>query len=139
MMSQPDCTDVRTPIAPYKRTNTKASDPGTKLIDPMLLLPTQSGWIALSTSDFIKGHLEAKRFLASTGMNQTGRGSPDENNRQLSDANRAARLLNVKASWLLQRAREGRIPHYRIGKYIRFDVHEIRSETGMPVDRHANS
>lgn len=46
----------------------------------------------------------------------------------LVDANAAARALGVKPSWLLQRAREGRIHHVKLGKYIRFDVERIRAE-----------
>jgi excisionase family DNA binding protein len=37
----------------------------------------------------------------------------------------AARLLAVEPSWLLRQAREGRIGHVRIGKYIRFDPQDI--------------
>lgn len=49
---------------------------------------------------------------------------------QLLDADAAARALGVKPSWLLQRAREGRIHHVKLGKYIRFDVERIRAEGG---------
>jgi hypothetical protein len=45
----------------------------------------------------------------------------------LVNAAEAGRQLGVKASWLLARARERRIPHTRIGKYIRFDIFEIRN------------
>jgi excisionase family DNA binding protein len=37
----------------------------------------------------------------------------------------AARLLAVEPSWLLRQAREGRIAHVRIGKYMRFDPQEV--------------
>lgn len=57
----------------------------------------------------------------------------------LVDAREIARLIGIKPSWLLQRAREGRIPHYRIGKYIRFDPAEIRATTHKKPDRQANS
>jgi hypothetical protein len=45
---------------------------------------------------------------------------------QLVDAPEAARQLGVKASWLLQRAREHRVPHFRAGKFVRFDLEELR-------------
>jgi len=46
---------------------------------------------------------------------------------RLLDAAQAAERLGIRASWLLQRARERRIPHSRIGKYVRFDVELVRA------------
>jgi excisionase family DNA binding protein len=39
----------------------------------------------------------------------------------LLDAKGAAALLNVPASWVLAEARANRIPHVRLGRYVRFD------------------
>ena len=44
----------------------------------------------------------------------------------LLDANGAAELLNVPASWVLAEARANRIPHIRLGRYVRFDADELR-------------
>jgi len=49
-----------------------------------------------------------------------------EASQRLVDAPEAARQLGVAPTWLLQRAREGRVPHTRIGKFVRFDVDELR-------------
>lgn len=43
----------------------------------------------------------------------------------LLDADEAAEMLNVPASWVLAEARHGRIPHHRLGKYVRFRRDEI--------------
>jgi excisionase family DNA binding protein len=43
----------------------------------------------------------------------------------LLDAEGAARLLNVPASWVLAEARADRIPHVRLGRYVRFDGVEL--------------
>lgn len=43
----------------------------------------------------------------------------------LLDADGAARLLNVPASWVLAEARAERIPHVRLGRYVRFDREEL--------------
>jgi excisionase family DNA binding protein len=45
----------------------------------------------------------------------------------LLDAKGAAELLNVPASWVLAEARAGRIPHVRLGRYVRFDVSELQA------------
>ena len=47
--------------------------------------------------------------------------------RALLDANGAAELLNVPASWILAEARADRIPHVRLGRYVRFDAGELET------------
>lgn len=43
----------------------------------------------------------------------------------LLDAKGAATLLNVPATWVLAEARADRIPHVRLGRYVRFDATEL--------------
>lgn len=43
----------------------------------------------------------------------------------LLDAKGAAALLNVPATWVLAEARADRIPHVRLGRYVRFDAAEL--------------
>ena len=43
----------------------------------------------------------------------------------LLDADQAGVLLNVPASWVLAEARARRIPHVRLGRYVRFRSHEL--------------
>ena len=47
--------------------------------------------------------------------------------RQLLNADQAAELLNVPASWVLAEARADRIPHVRLGRYVRFDGAELEA------------
>ena len=54
--------------------------------------------------------------------------SPASPTVNLVDAAEAGRRLGVPSSWLLQRARERRIPFVQLGKYVRFDVERIRVE-----------
>jgi Helix-turn-helix domain len=43
----------------------------------------------------------------------------------LLDATGAAELLAVPPSWVLAQARKDRIPHVRLGRYVRFDPNEL--------------
>ena len=43
----------------------------------------------------------------------------------LLDAQQAGALLAVPPSWLLQEARAGRVPHTRLGRYVRFDSDDL--------------
>jgi len=45
----------------------------------------------------------------------------------LADAKAASAALGVPASWVLAEARAGRIPHVRLGHYVRFDLAELRA------------
>lgn len=44
----------------------------------------------------------------------------------LLDAKGASELLNVPASWVAAEARAGRIPHVRLGRYVRFEADALR-------------
>jgi len=44
----------------------------------------------------------------------------------LLDAKQASAVLNVPASWVLAEARADRIPHVRLGRYVRFDAAELQ-------------
>jgi excisionase family DNA binding protein len=44
----------------------------------------------------------------------------------LLDAKGAAALLNVPPTWVLAEARADRIPHVRLGRYVRFDAAELQ-------------
>lgn len=37
----------------------------------------------------------------------------------------AGDLLSVPPTWLLAQARQGRVPHVRLGRYVRFDRDEL--------------
>jgi excisionase family DNA binding protein len=43
----------------------------------------------------------------------------------LIDAKAASRLLGVPHTWLLAQARAGRIPHHRLGHYVRFNPDDL--------------
>ena len=36
-----------------------------------------------------------------------------------------ATKLDIPISWLYSRTRTGEIPHYKLGKYVKFDVQEV--------------
>lgn len=44
----------------------------------------------------------------------------------LLDARAAGRLLGVPYTWLLAQARDGRIPHHRLGRYVRFSAVDLQ-------------
>ncbi len=58
----------------------------------------------------------------------------------LIDAKAAAQLLSVPPTWLLAQARAQRIPHHRLGHYVRFNADDLKlwlqdTRCGDGVDR----
>ena len=57
----------------------------------------------------------------------------------LLDARQAGDLLNVPHTWVLAEARADRIPHVRLGRYVRFDRDALtdwaRARQRGPVQR----
>jgi excisionase family DNA binding protein len=45
----------------------------------------------------------------------------------LLNAEQAAELLNVPASWIMTEARADRLPHVRLGRYYRFDAEQLEA------------
>lgn len=45
----------------------------------------------------------------------------------LIDAKAASKLLGVPYTWLLAQARAGRIPHHRLGHYVRFNPDDLQA------------
>jgi excisionase family DNA binding protein len=43
----------------------------------------------------------------------------------LLDPEELAGKLKVPVSWVYEQSRQGRIPTHRLGRYIRFDLHEV--------------
>jgi len=43
----------------------------------------------------------------------------------LIDIQEMAQKINVPVSWLYSRTRTGEIPHFKIGKYVRFDPEKV--------------
>jgi excisionase family DNA binding protein len=63
----------------------------------------------------------ARLFGRGRGINDATSFTP------LIDAKAASRLLGVPHTWLLAQARAGRIPHHRLGHYVRFNPDDLAS------------
>jgi hypothetical protein len=46
---------------------------------------------------------------------------------RLLDAKAADELLGVPPTWLLAQARQDKVPHLRLGKYVRFDPIDLEA------------
>lgn len=106
-------------------------------LDPFLLIPLNSGeFIALTTQEFEQARARGRELMP----NQTPSTTAHADDR-IVDAEGAATLTGVPASWFLEAARRGDIPVLRFGKYCRFRVSEllnavsVQRETVTPMRR----
>lgn len=123
-------------VSAQGRTTQRTLDPEALALDSPLLLhmPDPIGWIALTHSVLCAAQLRAAELL---GVAPHGNGPSDRRTitgvRPLLTPAEAAQVLSVDVSWLLRRAREGAIPHVRLGKYVRFDAEAIAGQCTKPA------
>jgi len=105
--------------------------------DFFVVIPTPIGVVALSKDELRKARRTAENLLDDS--------IPTRNQEEvahfttLMNARAIAESFDMDAKWFLTRAREGRLPHVRLGRYVRFDPDEVRTFFQRNPDRHANS
>jgi excisionase family DNA binding protein len=99
-----------------------------------LYLPEPIGWVAVTCAELRAAQARAAELVgqAPFGTGRPSDAGPSEARTLLTPAE-AARVLSVDASWLLRRAREGALPHVRLGKYIRFSPEAIVGQCTKPA------
>ena len=118
--------------------------------DVSLFVPSpDGGWLALTPEEFRRARSRASEAVLVTctpctaGSTERLRDGLRDGPEALLDARGIEGLTAVSASWWSGAARRGDIPHYRIGRWIRFRLSEILSfapKTGhQKVIGHAHS
>lgn len=99
---------------------------------PLLFhLPEPIGWIAL-TPDTLR---EAQAAAAAVLPNPPGRAASSNGAAALVSADEAAKKLDIDASWLMRQARVHKVPSFKVGKYVRFDVEALREHLAREPTR----
>lgn len=93
---------------------------------------TTTGDPMLARSIRPSGRHPMRKRAVSVLPRRRGRGIHDEGTpfAPLIDAKAAGRLLGVPHTWLLAQARAGRIPHHRLGHYVRFSADDLKQWLG---------
>jgi excisionase family DNA binding protein len=86
----------------------------------------------LALSIRASGQHQMRKRAASQLPRRRGRSIHDEGAPfvPLIDAKAAGQLLGVPHAWLLAQARAGRIPHHRLGHYVRFSADDLKQWLG---------
>ncbi len=85
----------------------------------VMVVPFGVAVLVLDDAEF-EAALQRGRELAFSSPSKQANGTM-----QIVDAAGAEAATGVPASWWLEAARRGDIPHLRLGKYVRFDLAEV--------------
>ena len=86
----------------------------------LILIPFGNNVLALSQEDFKKALSLGYEITGTVTVEPEAK--PTE---RLLDAEDAGKMTEVPASWFLEAARQERIPHVRMGKYVRFRMSDV--------------
>lgn len=108
-----------TTLADHARRTRRAANPQQRVggAQPGVPYPKQRLRLAHSAAS------PARSAINSTGNETQNHPRPFT---PLIDAKAASGLLGVPYTWLLAQAREGRIPHHRLGHYVRFNPEDLK-------------
>lgn len=109
------------------------------MTEPLILVPFGDRYIALARPDLLEGLARADAVVrAATSSPPSHSGSDPQ---ELVDANRLEALTGIDASWWSAAARRGDVPHFKIGRYVRFRPSEVLDPEflrGLRGPRHAD-
>ena len=86
----------------------------------MVLIQFASRFLALTEDQFKEALARGQEIMGGELVN-----SKSEQTEKLVDAEGANKLTSIPASWFLEAARQGKIPHIKAGKYVRFRMEEV--------------
>ena len=97
----------------------------------MVLVPFGSKHLALSVEEYERA-MKLGEQMAGEAAAGGARHNNGDSSRKLASAKEVSELFNVPPSGIYEKARKKEITSYRIGKYVRFDVDELREQLRRP-------
>lgn len=84
----------------------------------MVLVPFGTDWLAMSAEQFQEARERGRSLAPAAAKPQIATAEPD----RIFDAGAMEKATGIPATWFLEQARRGEIPHLRAGKYVRFNL-----------------
>jgi hypothetical protein len=89
-------------------------------VNNLILIPFNGAWLALTPEQLQEALAQGQALL---GARATATAATAEE--KVLDAEGMEHVTGIPASWYLEAARQGRIPHIRAGKYVRYRLSEV--------------
>ncbi|MGH8507396.1 MAG: hypothetical protein ACREVH_01555 [Gammaproteobacteria bacterium] len=90
--------------------------------------------LALGRAEFDAALKRGAELMGEKGT-RPERGMLRDTSEALVSAEEASKAAGVPKAWLLDAARQKRVPCYRLGKYVRFRLSEVVESGRRPTDR----
>lgn len=94
-----------------------------------VLIPLGAQVLALTREEFAAALKRGEEIMGTSREERVNRQEVEG----LLSAEETAKAVGVPKAWLLEAARQGRVPHYRLGKYVRFRLSEVATCNAMGV------
>jgi hypothetical protein len=104
-----------------------------------VLIAVNGSWLVLTVEQYAEAQAAGAELISPAGVERAGQTTAFE---PLVDADTAAAQLGVTARWLEDGARADIVPHYRLGRFIRFRASEVAAHfrvAGAPVPTDSQS
>jgi len=88
----------------------------------LVLLSFGDRFLGLTCEELKAGLERGRDLVGTTAISPAANGDAPEH---LLTAEGMEALTEVPATWFLEQARLGRVPHHRLGKYVRFRFDEV--------------
>lgn len=98
--------------------------------EPVVIIPLGSGeFLAFTLAELAQARDRAKEVLGPRWEADRGAAATTQSPENLLTAEAMEERTGVRAAWFLEAARAGTVPHYKVGRYIRFAFAEVRDCT----------
>lgn len=87
----------------------------------MVLVPFGSSILVIERATFLEALANGQKLMGGSATMRRG----EEKEATVLDADGISKRTGVPASWFLEAARRGKIPHLAFGKYIRFSLDDV--------------
>lgn len=88
--------------------------------ESIIFLPFGQSYLALTREQFEDAMARGRELVPLLPLTEAS-----EEDGRVIDADEAARIIGIPASWFLEQARQGKIHHLRFGKYVRFRLADL--------------
>ena len=92
----------------------------------VLIIPFAPGeFLALTSAELAQARDRAREILGAGWAGDRAAADTTQSPGSLHTAEEMEKRTKVKAAWFLEAARQGAIPHHKLGRYVRFDFGEV--------------
>ena len=96
------------------------------MTESLVLVPFGPGeFLALTPGELSQARDRAREILGAGAQAESSATATTQSPERLLTAEQMSEVTGVPAPWFLEQARCGKVPHHKLGKYVRFRFDEV--------------